>query len=242
MDLQKYDDLFKLGSTHWWTQGRIKIFDCIISKYSKKGADILDIGCGVGTNYEMLGRHGNVSCLEYSRYAIDYCRQCGMNNVVEGGINSIPYGDNSFDVVTAFDVIEHVEDDKAAVSEMIRVCKNGGIIVITVPAYMFLWSYNDVFNHHKRRYDREQIVNLVKGSINMHIEKVTYFNMLLFVPIVVLRRIKSLIKKDKLLPDLKPTNPVINKLLFWIFSFERHLIRRLGLPFGVSLLIVARKE
>jgi ubiquinone/menaquinone biosynthesis C-methylase UbiE len=163
----------------------------------------------------------------------------------QGSITELPYPDNAFDCVCAFDVVEHVEDHQKAISELFRVCKPGGKIFITVPAFMSLWSNHDVVNHHFRRYRKHQLLNLFSPNGGRLI-RTSYFNFFLFIPIFLVRSIQRMftLKKQE---ELKPDNDMIesgfiNAVFKAVFSFERSLLRKINFPFGVSLLLLWEKK
>jgi 2-polyprenyl-3-methyl-5-hydroxy-6-metoxy-1,4-benzoquinol methylase len=163
-----YAEYFKLERTHWWFKVREKIIEDVIKKHISTGGDfsILNIGAATGRTSEMLSKYGVVTSLEYDEDCCVFTRQKLNIPIIHGSILELPFADNSFDLVCAFDVIEHVADDSLGVREMERVCKSTGNIFITVPAFAGLWSHHDVVNQHFRRYRMPQILNLFRSLNN----------------------------------------------------------------------------
>jgi SAM-dependent methyltransferase len=239
--LDQYHDIER---NHWWFRVRGRIIADLIRRHLSipTPLEILNVGAATGRSTELLQNFGHVQSLEYDQPCVDYCREVLHLDVIQGSITSLPYADASFDLVCAFDVVEHVEDDRLAVSELLRVCKPGGHVFITVPAFMSLWSEHDEVNFHFRRYRKPQLLGLFSNGT---IHRASYFNTLLFPPIWLARRLGRLIKKKHSSP--KPDNewmqhPVTDKVFGSIFSLERWLLRMTNLPFGVSLAIIWKKN
>lgn len=238
------DSYRRIELEHWWFQVRSRIITDQL-KYlfgHNHPIQILNVGAATGASTELLQGFGAVSSLEYDQTCVDFCREVLKLDVIQGSITALPYADASFDLVCAFDVVEHVEDDQKAVEELIRVCKPGGLVYVTVPAFMSLWSDHDVVNFHHRRYRKRQLLALFdQGSL----VRSTYFNTLLFPPIWMARRLGGWLKRSGAAP--KPDNewmqhPLTDFLFGNIFSMERPLLRIFNMPFGVSLAVVWRKE
>jgi len=249
MEIVAYKLLYESELNHWWDKVRRKIVINFIKRYysgSTHRPQILDIGCGTGAMAEEVKGIGSYYGLDVSREAVDFCERRGIENIGLGDVRNIPYGENTFDFVLALDVIEHVDDDFLAVKEIRRVLRPGGITIITVPAFKFLWGPTDVFFHHYRRYRLVELESLLKGN-NFSILKLSYFNILLFFPIVIIRMIIKLFH----LPDKMENNLsrnmindtwIINKTLYLIFYFESILLRCVNFWFGVSALAIGRKK
>ena len=191
----------------------------------------------------MLGQFGHVTGLEMSEEAAKTCR-AEFGDTVDIRVGHIPEdvpADGSFDVACAFDVIEHIEDDADALRRIHSAVRPGGLFVSTVPAFPSLWGDNDILSHHFRRYRRKPYVALIEAA-GFRVERVTYFNTWLF-PIAAAVRIgRRLIKrKGDPRPDLEMSPKLVDKLLTRVFASERHVVRRASLPFGVSLLVIARR-
>ena len=182
----------------------------------------------------------NASGVDVSKEAIEYGRSLGIKNIFLDSEKSFPAG--SFDAVVSLDVLEHIEDDKKAFSYLWETVRPGGIIVIMVPAFMFLWGVQDEISHHFRRYTLSGLVDLSRQAGDFEIVKKSYFNTFLFLPIALVRWFSKLFKLKSRDSDLEINNPFINKLFFWIFDFERKMLKYFNLPFGVSILLVLRKD
>lgn len=249
-----YTAYYDLEREHWWFVAREKIISNYIQKLinekqlDKQDLKILNVGCGPGRSSQYLSSFGNVVSIEYDKYCCEFASEKTGLKIIHGSITELPFEDQSFDLVCAFDVIEHVEDDQLAVSEMKRVVKNNGIIFITVPTFMSLWSHHDVINHHFRRYKLLQIESLFEKQNNGKKIFTSYFNFFLFLPIYTVRRLSNLFKSGKNRPgsgsDFETFKPgIMNNLLFHLMKSESKFINsNIKLPFGVSLLYIWKKN
>ena len=165
--------------------------------------------------------------------------QKGLGQVTNGDICAMPWPDNSFDLVLATDVIEHVDDDATALAEINRVLRPGGVVLVTVPAFQSLWGLQDKVAHHKRRYRMAGLRDRVRGA-GLRIERSFYFNYLLFPAIWAARRVLDVVK-PKIGSENQINTPVVNAILGVIFRFDVATAPFLRLPFGVSALVRARK-
>jgi len=235
------------GESHWWFQGRIKIVDFIFRELSlhDRNMKILDIGCGTGVMLPLLSRYGMVDGLDSSEIAIDYCRKknIGGVNLIAGSFpDALPAG-AQYDLVTIFDVIEHIEDDIGMFKDIHCLLKPGGLLVCTVPAYKFLWGPHDMLNQHKRRYTKKSIVKKAQEA-GFEIKRASYFNTFLFTPIVCVklwRKIRT--GSPEKLSDLRLLrNKTLNNLFEAIFSSEKFVLKYINMPFGLSLFIAGIKR
>lgn len=247
MDRTFLDVYYKMEREHWWFRVREAIILDLFRSSVFRGEPlrILNVGAATGRSSEMLEPFGEVQSIEYDEPSFQFCRDILKMKIDHGSITSLPYADHSFDCVCAFDVVEHVEDHAFAISNMFRVCKPGGKIFITVPAFMSLWSTHDLVNHHFRRYKKKQLLALFETHGGRMI-RTTYFNFLLFIPIYlirVLQRIFIRTKQDQLKPDNEMIESgIVNAIFHAIFSIERKLLNRFNFPFGVSLLVIWEKQ
>ena len=245
MQQHTYAIMDRVEDKHWWFVGRRAILESfmrgIVDKLGNAGINlrILDIGCGTGANLEMLSQFGNAEGVDVSDDALEFCRQKGLT-VQRGLAETLPYEDGSFDVTTALDVIEHLDDDIAGLKEMYRVTKCGGYSLIFVPAFMWLWGVQDDVSNHRIRYNKQQIVERLKQA-RFSIERATYANWTFFAPILAGR---TLMKLTGIKPEsennvnLSALNGVFGKL----FSAERFWLKNFNFPFGVSIVVVAKKD
>ena len=174
-----------------------------------------------------------------SEAALGYAVDKGLGPVGIADVRALPARSNSFDLVLATDVIEHVDDDRSAVQELARVVGANGVVLITVPAFQTLWSRHDEVAHHKRRYRRTAVVDLIAAS-GLELEECYYFNFLLFVPILVTRKLLAIFRV-KHRGDTALNIGFVNPILLWVFRRDVDLAPRVRPPFGVSLLALARK-
>lgn len=251
MNINYYKEYAQLEREHWWFKVRgkiiIKLIENCIKSAENKQLNILNIGAATGKTSEMLSAFGKVTSLEYDQDCCDYAKKQFNMTIINGSILDLPFKDDEFDLVCAFDVIEHVEDDLLGIQEMKRVCKSDGLIVLTVPAYMFLWSQHDEVNHHYRRYTLKKLKNLVKKE-GLHTIRGTFYNTLLFIPIALFRLLSKMIP-EKLIrkgagsdATLHHMNSLISRILYQIFNLELSLIKLFNLPFGVSIFLSLSKK
>lgn len=245
MDSKYYLEYYELERNHWWFKAREEIIETQLKKIAEgKSLNILNVGTATGRGSEMLAKYGKVTSLEFDPDCVKFLREHVKLEVEEGSVVALPYHDNSFDLVCAFDVIEHVEDDRKAADEIKRVCKSGGYIFCTVPAYQFLWSRHDDVNHHKRRYTASSFSRLFADTQKVF---ASYFNSVLFIPISLFRIFSRLVSTEKIREgsgsdfSLKG-NSMANGFFYSIFRMENALLKRkIRLPFGVSYLLLTKK-
>ena len=229
---------------HWWFVGRRAILSQILGGlHLPPNARILEIGSGTGGNLQMLSLFGQVSAMEMDATArsIAVKKTDGRFDVRHGSCPSnIPFSGGKFDLICMFDVLEHIDEDEATLVALKSLLANDGRVLITVPAYRWLWSAHDTFLHHKRRYSQVEFRQKVSIA-GLTLVRISYFNTILF-PIAAFVRLK-----DRLFVNAKPSGgrvptAFINQLLMILFGSERFLLARMNLPFGVSLLGVLQLE
>src|SRR5215207_1698571 len=244
MQQHTYAIMDRVEDSHWWFVGRRAILEMFLrsivqsSKFKVQSPKILDVGCGTGANLEMLSAFGDAEGVDVSGDALEFCRRKGLT-VQKGLAEKLPYEDGSFDITTALDVVEHLDDDIAGLKEMFRVTKSGGYSLIFVPAFMWLWGVQDDISHHRIRYTKKQIIERLQTA-GFTVERATYANFTFFVPILVGR---MLMKLTGVKPESENNVNVsgLNGVFGKLFSAERHWLRRFDFPFGVSTIVVARK-
>ena len=178
-----------IEAEHWWFVGRRRLFAREIARRRiGPAARILDLGTSTGTNLRMLREAGfpNVAGLDSSEEALRWCLDKLPGNVVKGDITRLPFGHEQADLVLATDVIEHLDDDRAAIREIARVLKPGGAVLVAVPAFALLWGLQDQVAHHKRRYRKHEVQQMLSDA-GLIVERSYYFNYLLFLPILLAR-------------------------------------------------------
>jgi SAM-dependent methyltransferase len=227
---------------HWWYQGRRHVLERAIARLGlPKQARILDAGCGSGRNMVELARYGAVNGVELSPTSVRLARERRVGEVIEGSVMEVPFDDASFDLVVSLDVIEHLSDDTGAFAELRRIVAPGGALLVTVPAYQWLWSSHDEMNHHHRRYSRRTLLAAAEAT-GWRCERTTHFNALLL-PIAILVRMLDRIKPKttESPPDLWVPPRPLNWLLRQPLTWEAEVIGRgRSIPVGLSLLAVFR--
>src|ERR1044071_2175485 len=237
-----YRSLFRVEQSHWWHIGRRRILSGFVEEICRKVTDrrprILDVGCGTGANLLMLSKYGDAEGVDISEDALAFCRERGLDKVKLGAAEELPYEDGTFDLVTAFDVVEHMDNDLAGLKEMRRVLRPGGRVLLFVPTFMFLWGLQDDVSHHRRRYRLSQLRRVLERA-GFEIERSTYANITFFLPILLVRKLMQLtgIKAES---ENNINVPAFNGALGRLFGAESWFLRRMNLPFGVSGLCVAK--
>jgi len=239
MERVVYEQMAELDERHWWYCARREIIADLIRREAQLPANpqILEIGCGTGHNLSMLSGFGHVEGLELDEEARTLSEKRLGRSIMSSPLPELAgVPDGHYDLIGAFDVIEHIDDDKAAVASIATKLKSGGRFIMTVPAHQWMWTAHDVANHHKRRYSKRRLRQLIEGS-PMKLERIGYFNSLLF-PLAVAERTASKLRgKDNGHVKLPPK--ALNSALEKVFAAERHLVGRLPLPPGLSLFAVA---
>jgi SAM-dependent methyltransferase len=244
MRAEEYERMYSLENTYWWFQGRKEIVLQLLDRYTRLGKDhlsVLDVGCGTGLMLDALRRHARPVGVDFSDLAMKYCAQRGIERLVCARVEALPFGDGSFDLLLALDLLEHLDDDAALMREMWRLLRPGGYLLISVPAYEFLWSNHDEALHHRRRYSRATLRQLIR-AMDFEVVRFTSAITVLFPPIVLFRLLQRLLKPQGApQTHLIPLPPAINRFLIGLLRLEARWLRRLDLPFGVSLLALLKK-
>jgi SAM-dependent methyltransferase len=228
---------------HWWYRGRRTVLEGVIAGLAlPDGARILDAGCGSGRNMVELARRGTVTGVELSETSVALARERDVGEVIAGSVLEMPFADDSFELAVSLDVIEHLEDDLSALRELRRTVAPGGALLLTVPAYQWLWSGHDEINHHHRRYTRRTLRRVAEQAGWSQV-RTTYFNSLLLPAAIVLRVLDRInrAKTTETSLDLWIPPAPLNWLLERPLALEAALIARGGrIPAGLSLLAVFR--
>ncbi len=244
MQQHTYSIMYEVEESHWWFVGRRRILRSfmarIVADLKKTNPQILDIGCGTGANLEMLAEFGAVQGVDVSPEALAFCRTRGLDQVRQGAAEELPYADGQFDLVTALDVVEHLDDDRSGLEEMRRVLHPKGRALIFVPAFMFLWGVQDDISNHRRRYTLKGIKDVLQ-SAGFELERATYANITFFFPIL-LGRILMRATGFRPASENNLTIGGLNGVLGSLFGAEATLLRYLNFPFGVSIICVARRS
>ncbi|HMQ03144.1 MAG TPA: class I SAM-dependent methyltransferase [Pyrinomonadaceae bacterium] len=245
MQQHTYAIMDRVEDSHWWFVGRRAILESFLKTIVQKfrtphsAVRILDVGCGTGANLEMLSQFGSAEGVDVSDEALDFCRKKGLT-VQKGLAETLPYPDESFDITTALDVIEHLDDDVKGLREMHRVTKTGGYSLFFVPAFMWLWGVQDDISNHRIRYTKKQIVERIEKA-GFTVERATYANFTFFAPILggrVFMKLTGIKPESENNLNVSALNGIFGK----IFSAERFWLKNLNFPFGVSIVVVAKKN
>ncbi len=241
MDRHVYERMRSLQQTHWWFAGRRAVLSRLIADLPlPRRARLFEAGLGVGGNVPMLRAFGELEGLEPDGPSRDYVLAEYGLAAADGRLpDALPFPPGRFDAVFALDVVEHVEDDAGAVAALGALVAPGGFLVVTVPAYQWMWSAHDVSHHHQRRYTRAELEALMARA-GLTCVKASYFNTLLFPLAAAVRFLKRLLKVDSA-DDALPPAPV-NRLMTWLFAAEAGWLRHGALPFGLSVVGIARRE
>jgi SAM-dependent methyltransferase len=246
MELEYELQTHRAEGRHWWYRGRRVVLERVIASLDLPAAPsgrarILDAGCGSGRNMVELARLGEVTGVELSEASVVLARERGVGEVLEGSVLDMPFEANSFELAVSLDVIEHLEDDLGALRELRRVLAPGGALLVTVPAYEWLWSAHDELNQHHRRYNRRALCAIAEQA-GWRCERTTYFNSLLLPIATLLRALARLNRRatESSLDLWVPPEP-LNWLLQRPLQLEAAAIGRgASIPAGLSLLAVFR--
>lgn len=239
MERSVYSHMADLDQRHWWYVGRRRILASLVERLARPpaGARILEVGCGTGHNLAMLQTFGEVDAVELDESVRAIAEGRLGRTVMSGSLPQLEgVRDRHYDLIAAFDVIEHIADDDSALAAIARKLRPGGKLAMTVPAHQWMWSAHDTVNHHKRRYSKRSLAGLIERS-PLRLDSIGYFNSLLF-PLAIAQRMASRLAGNEDARLGIPPGPV-NSLLTRIFAFERHAIGRLPLPPGLSLFAIA---
>ena len=239
---------------HAWFAGRTRA----IQKYldAEVGAAlpgserlILDIGSGAGNMAHHLAHYGQVLGMDYNPRPLAVAQQRGLP-VLRGSGSELPFADGNFDLVALLDTVEHIPDELAVLREVERVLKPGGKVIITVPAFLWLWSYNDEINAHQRRYTTGEL----RQKLEMHgleVRRISYNNFFLFPPVAAIRLLRPYTPnlhsphltqdEDVYQVEMESIPEPVNSILHGVGWLEAEMLERTALPFGVSVICVAQK-
>jgi SAM-dependent methyltransferase len=241
------DELIKteknLDETYWWFVGRRMVLDTVLRWFGKRTHVAVDIGCGSGGNMKLLAHHADVVMgLDRSPAALELAAAHGFQTANADG-QAIPFADCSVDLLSALDVLEHLDDDMRALEEFHRVLRPDGLLLVTVPAYRFLWSEHDEALMHRRRYVASELHAKLTRS-GFRVLKRSYAVFFTFFPIVFYRLFRGLFPKDPLAPKASHIElpGFLNDFLIQLLRFEAWMTRAINLPWGTSIVVLAQRE
>jgi SAM-dependent methyltransferase len=241
MQSHHYPILYQVEEAHWWYLGRRRIIQSLVEKISStlNNPRILDVGCGTGANLKMLAGLGRAEGVDISPQAVEFCRERGLDSVKLGAVEELPYENDSFDLVTALDVIEHLDDDVAGLREMRRVLRPEGRLLLFVPAFMFLWGVQDDVSNHRRRYTLPSLLKAVEAA-GFSVEWSSYANISFFLPVLVVRSVMRWLGL-RAATEYGINISLMNGPFSQLFAAERFVLNGGRLPFGVSAVCIARR-
>lgn len=240
-----YHTNYKFEDSYWWFTARSEVVRNIIKKVCKfeNTPIVLDVGCGTGGFARDMMKDGfKVIGLDTSETALEYAKMRGVEVLYQMTLDKFDAKDKNIDAITILDVIEHIEDDKAVINDISNTLNSGKWLIATVPAYQWLWSRHDEIHMHYRRYKLNDFQNLIKNA-GFEIYFASYYNSFLFLPAVMKRFLDKITGAEK-----KHTEPVevvsdrMNKLFDKIFKFEKKFLPSFRFPFGLSIILVAKKK
>lgn len=240
MNDAEYSKMYELEDSYWWYVGRRNLALKLLPSNIPSHLPFLDLGCGTGVLSGSLQAIHHLVSLDFSSLALEYCQKRGIHHLVSGDGAHLPFRSDRFGALIALDIFEHIKDDQSAFSESYRVLSPGGVLILSVPAFQYLWGPHDVALHHFRRYNRRELCGKLE-SAGFQIEKCSHSVFLLF-PLVVFSRMLDKFKRGEAKAHLPSVPKWLNRFLIQILERESMMIQRWNLPWGSSLVVVARKR
>jgi SAM-dependent methyltransferase len=242
MEPHIYAELAEQEDSHWWFAARRAITLSLLKRFPLPShAQILDAGCGSGGNLNFLAAFGETYGFELDNASRARAQKRGIGRVEPGKLpDGIPFDNQLFDLITLFDVLEHVEDDRAALAALAGRLKSGGMLIINVPAFQWLFSQHDVSHHHYRRYGWDELKQQLETA-GLEVRLMNYWNALLFPAAAAARLVEKMFPPKQHAMGSGTPPALVNTLLSKMVSAERFLIPRVRLPFGTSIIAVVRK-
>ena len=244
-DTAYFDTMARHARTHWWYESRRALVEESLARCNVPPGLVLDVGCGTGDNLDMLTRATGAPAIgtDLSRYALQHARRGPRGDVrtVVARAEALPFADDACGLLTSMDVVEHLDDDYVGLREYRRVLASRGVLLLTVPAYQWLWGEHDVRAAHRRRYRVGQLVAVVE-SAGFDVLRTTYYNSFLVPAAAVLRRtpMRRLVKQSD--EEVGDTSPFVSNVMTRVSSAERRLALRRSVPFGLSILLLGRRS
>jgi SAM-dependent methyltransferase len=237
---EEYGRMYALEETHWWYSGMRAITASVVAPHVRgRAARILDAGCGTGNNLEHFRTWGAPVGIDLSEEAVRFCRERGVT-VARGSVLSLPFPDRTFDLVTSFDVLYHrwITDDRAAVGELVRVLRPGGLLFVRVPALKMLWGAHDEAVYSRHRYTRGELRQLF-GACGLRVVRASYCNSLLFPVLATRRTLDRWLAREG--SDVESLSPVLEKTFRSLLGLEAAWMRRFSFPVGASVVALGQR-
>jgi SAM-dependent methyltransferase len=247
LEKAEYQKHFELEESFWWFRGRRAVLFSYLRRREIPSPPLLwlDAGCGTGFNMIAFSRFGDVVGCDFSADALGFCRQRGLRNIVRADVQRLPVANAAFDAVSLLDVLYHknIRDDIAVLKDAHRSLKPGGLLLISDSAFASLRGRHDLAVHGRERYRKKTLEPRLEAA-GFEILRMGYFNFFLFPLLYLIRGAERLrgAGRGALESDLKSVHPLLNGLLFGILEFEALLSRRINLPWGSSIVCLARKR
>ncbi len=242
MEKQLYTEMYHKEKDNWWFKGKRLAIHALISKYIPQHTSVLDIGCGTGIILKEFQSKGkDVYGTDISNEAIQFAQKRGLTNIFNIDFSKEPIPQKYFDLILCLDVLEHIENDKAALLNITKNMQADSHLLLTVPAFPLLWGADDIVLHHKRRYTKKQLTELF-NACGLRIIKSSYSNFFIFPLVFALRWL------DKLRPNHRPESTIkmapkfINEIALLFYKFEAWFLKRFNFPFGSSIICLAKKN
>ncbi len=243
MSVEELANMYQQEKKHWWFMAKEDFIQRIISSLAISPRRTLDAGCGTGHNLEFLRNKTSYAGMDVAHEALQFCRHNGIERLAQGNLEDVGFKDKSFDLILALDVIEHCEDPERAVSQFKRLLSDDGYLLVTAPAFRFLWSPHDESLSHMRRYNKKDLEILLSGE-GFEIKKIGFLYCSTFLPVAAIRMVRKIFikTKDPRSDTFTTPAPLINRIMHAILRLESRLIPSIPLPFGTSLYAVAVKR
>jgi len=245
LDPKEFAIQYDIEETHWWFKARrrlVRRFAEQVRAELGRPLRILDVACATAMSFRFLSDLGTIRGLDISTETIHFAKQRGIDRIVRGDAQSMPFAEGSFDLVLALDAFEHFPDDTGSMAEVRRVLGSEGALICTVPAFMSLWSPHDDAFHHLRRYTKSELKRKLSEQ-ELRIERLSYYSMFLTPPLWVFRKMRAMLGRGKeatsdfTVPIPRPVEWALGGLM----SVEAAMLKAVDLPLGASLIGLSRK-